>query len=316
MLTTVTRKLRNAILSIPMEEASVERRGFHVPSPAMRSRIESIGHMVVAGYNLAVDEDRPGPLGERLAAIEPEYRGFAFEGAGMALALLDLLRPWRARRIPEFLAGPAAPHIYMVYVGIGWAMARLPIFLYRELAGLDPVLGWLVLDGFGFHQGFFHPGQVLSGQPVPNRIHGYGRRAFDQGLGRSLWFVEGGDLGGILRAIGRFSKERHGDLWSGLGLACCYAGGVDRSALETLLGHAERYHPQFRQGVAFAAKARVLAGNSSEYTEMACQVLTGRSAEEAARVTDDSRSVESGDDRVPTYEIWRCRIQDRIAQPT
>ena len=49
----------------------------------------------------------------------------------MGLALLDLLTPWRRRRIGAFLQGAGEAHAYMIHVGIGWVWARMPFGFRR-----------------------------------------------------------------------------------------------------------------------------------------------------------------------------------------
>jgi len=59
-------------------------------------------------------------LSERLEQVELEYRGFAYEGAAMALALRDAIVP-ASSRLTGFMAGAGKQHIYMLHVGAGWA---------------------------------------------------------------------------------------------------------------------------------------------------------------------------------------------------
>ena len=214
------------LLTIADDEATFARRQFCCPDPRARAHLETIGKAFLLGYRAALEERHADALGDRLDATPPEMRGFAFEGAGMAAALLDSLLPWR-RRFRTLLAGRGRAHRYMLHVGAGWACARL----YRRPAPWvedDPLLGWLAVDGFGFHQGYFRADKyVTAGQP-PRRARGYAARAFDQGLGRSLWFFCGAEPRRAARAIARLSQERHADLWSGLGLAATYAGGASR----------------------------------------------------------------------------------------
>ncbi len=75
------------------------------------------------------------------------------------------------------------------------------------IAKLDPLLGWLVVDGFGFHEGYFHWRRQLDPAAVRPPLSLYGKKAFDQGLGRSLWFVEGTDIHRISSRIARFSAR-------------------------------------------------------------------------------------------------------------
>lgn len=132
----------------------------------------------------------------------------------------------------------------------------------------------------------------------------------DQGLGRSLWFVKGGDVEAIANTINDFSATRHSDLWSGLGLAVGYAGGVEQSALTRLAELGSNFHLQLAQGVAFAAKARERAGNPTPHTAKACQIFCNSDVKTAAQVTDDALIDLPYQGSEPAYQVWRQRIQN------
>lgn len=307
-------RLRKLVFGISPEEARFERRGFPPCEPAARARLETIGRTFIRGYRAALADTRPEPLGAELDRLEPELRGFAYEGAAMGLELLDRLTPWTRTRLESFLAGPGGRHAYMVHVGAGWALARLrrTIDGPRSLAGMDPLLRWLAVDGYGFHEGYFDWPRSIGEQRTPERISGYARRVFDQGLGRSLWFVEGASVERIVTAVGRFPSHRRGDLWSGLGLAAAYAGGAERAGLETLRQASGDDYPRVAQGAAFATKARARAENPAPHTELACAVLCGMSVEAAAALTDQALEDLPPDGAEPAYEVWRQRVQRRF----
>ena len=52
----------------------------------------------------------------------------------------------------------------MMHVGLGWALARLRRSVTPYLAQLDPLLGWLAVDGYGFHEGYFDWPRYVEGQ--------------------------------------------------------------------------------------------------------------------------------------------------------
>jgi hypothetical protein len=304
-------RLRLRIFGIGPEEATFERRGFAlVPGP--QRRLEDVGRTFVAGYRAALDDDAPDALARALAPVDRELAGFAWEGAAMGVALRDALAPWRLPRFPELLAGPGYPHRYMVHVGAGWALARLRRGPHA-IGSLDPLLRWLALDGYGFHQGYFHPTRSLRAGERPRGFSGYAARAFDQGLGRSLWFVEAAQPAQIAFTVADFPEHRRRDLWSGVALAAAYAGGASPQALELIAAEAGPHAGHVAQGAAFAAAARHHAGNPAAHTELACRVLAGTSAREAALLTDAAARSLSADGPEPAYEEWRTRLRTALA---
>ncbi len=119
-------QLRQTLLQISPEEATFRRRGFVSTHCQTQQHLETIGKTFLQGYQTAIAFNDPSQVIVNLNSIEKEYRGFAFEGAAMGLALLDRLNPWNRTRITQFLSLEGQKHIYMTYVGIGWLLARLP----------------------------------------------------------------------------------------------------------------------------------------------------------------------------------------------
>lgn len=305
---------RRRFLGLSPTEASFAKRGFSAGEENARQRLEQIGVTFLNGYHAALEESGFIPLARRLTNVDAEMRGFAFEGAAMGLALLDCFTPWRKDRWRSFTERLAQPHIYMMHVGLGWALARLRRSVTPHLVQLDSLLRWLVIDGYGFHEGYFSWPRYVEQRATPTRLDGYARRVFDQGLGRSIWFVKGADVAAVASAIDGFPSARRDDLWSGVGLACAYAGGCPRGAIESLQMTAGGHLPAVAQGVAFAAQTRHRAANLTLHTENICQLIWGRSAESVAAITDAAlEGLREGEDGLPAYELWRRRIQNKLA---
>lgn len=298
--------LARALFGIPLAEVRVERRGFRVTRAETRERLEAIGETFVFGYHSALEASGLAALERALEGVPAERRGFAYEGAAMALAIVDSLARWRRPVWRAFLDGPGERHAYMVHVGAGWAMARLGALAGRVERVMDPMLRSLAYDGFGFHEAYFHASRWSSGAPAPRRFAADERHAFDQGLGRGFWFVEGADPERVAQRIAAFAPERRDDLWSGVGLASAYAGAIGPTALEDLRARAGSHAPWLAQGAAFAAKARLRAGNPAAHTRAACAVLAGVDDPSAARVTDEALA------RASDYEDWRRRVRDQL----
>ena len=302
----------NKLLSIDGSEVTFARRGFSGAKPEIQQRLERVGTIFLVGYHAALQEDEPEALTGRLEQVASEYRGFAYEGAAMALALRDAIVPGSGR-LTEFIAGQGKRHIYMLHVGAGWAYARLPWLCWRIetfIRKLDPVLGWLVLDGYGFHQGYFHfKAPVDSGA---NRLSMDARHVFYQGLGRSLWFVHGCDFHQISKTILDFPAVYQSDAWSGIGLACAYAGGAASCEMKEAISLAGPFDSALAQGAAFAAKARQLAGNQAWHTKQACDVLANISAEQAAALCDSALAQVNRSSTSP-YQQWRELVQNHFS---
>ena len=303
-----------SLLQIAPAEATFARRRFRGASEPARERLEEVGRTFLVGYHAALEGGAADEVAARLAGVETERRGFAFEGAAMGLALLDRLAPVGGGRFARFLAGPGDAHRYMLHVGAGWAMARLPFGLERALGRMDPLLRWLALDGYGFHEAYFHPGRTVTRGRVPRRLAGYARRAFDQGVGRGLWFACGADPEAAARAVARFDAARHGDLWAGVALAAAYAGGAGRDGLESLARAGVRHPADLAQGAAIAAGARLRAGNPAPHTDQACRVFCGRGAPEAGRAALDEARRAAPRGELPAFEAWRLRLRLRFLQ--
>jgi hypothetical protein len=309
--------LRRLALRISPDEATFARRGFRPGDFDVQLRLERVGREFISGYMAALEERDTETLGERLNRVNTEHRGFAFEGAAMALSLQDALFPRSQTRFRSFLTGPGKSHTYMLHVGAGWAAARLPWLRFRInsfIQRFDPLLKWLVVDGFGFHEGYFQPRRRIDSHDAPFGLSGYASRAFDQGLGRSLWFVCCADVAYIADTIAKFPPHRRRDLWSGAGLACAYAGGVDDQTIITLMRSAGRYYPELAQGAAFAAKARQRAGNPADHTARVCQIVCEMNCATAAAITDEAVEGLPSESSEPAYEIWRQRVQNQFSK--
>ena len=291
------------------------RYGFQEDMDRVWYQFEPVARALVDGFYMTLDDSRFDVLMSRVNEIDIEARGVAYEGIGMGLTLLDSFSPWK-KRLQTFVEGPGAPYICLVYIGAGLVLPRMPRRPDPFLARLDPLLRWLAMDGYGFYEGFFSLHRTVEEHVVPSRVTGYARRAFDHGLGRSIWFSTGANVERIVATLGAFPEERQADLWSGIGLACAYAAGVvDRATIAALRAASGPYSSQVAVGAALAAKFRQHAGTSAPHTELACEVLWGLSGAEVAHLTDLVRENLPEDGAEPAYEIWRQRIAERIAVP-
>jgi len=321
---TIAGAIRKLVLTPPPSEITFAERGFDVTVPG-RMQLETSALHFVLGFEIAIEQSDDEAVVTRLEALERQFHGFAYEGAATAYTLRDVLSPRPGNRQTErFLSGPATDHIFMAYIGVGFALARLPQRLWRralpnQIALPDhPSLNWLIVDGVGFHCAFFDSDTWVRQQRRPGQLpwdgpQWYVDRVFDQGVGRALWFVHGGDVPALAATIGSFPESRRSDMWSGAGLAATYAGGVGRDALEELVKTSLDYRAEVAQGAVFAIKARHLADIATEHTELASRVICDLDFADAAALATKSVIDLPEDIDVPPYEVFRERVQGYFA---
>ena len=243
------------------------------------------------------------------------------------MILRDLLTGGRRRQAEEFVRGAAAPHAMLAYIGCGLVLARLPRPLWRwaipqfDSDPLLPWLRWLAIDGYGFDKAYFDPGRWVFGRAVPKPYPFDGAPAhflpvFDQGVGRAMWFVFGGDTVTIPGAIERFPVNRRADLWSGIGAAATYVGGPPRADLAALIVTSGGYGAEMAVGAVSAIKARHHAGFVPDATVLAAELICGMTVPEAVALADEASYRPPEHNPVPAYLQWRQRVRSQFVAQT
>ncbi len=310
--------VRRLLLTPQLREVSFAKRGFPAVPSAATQRLEAIPQAVICGFEWGIDARDQWEVERRLGLVDAEFQGFAYEGVTMAFTILDVMG--RGHRTRDLLTGPGREHVFLAYIGMGFAMARLPRRLWKkvvpDLAGdpYYPTMSWLAVDGYGFDRAYFDTRRWVDEQKLPASYSwdgspDYFLRAVDQGIGRALWFVHGAHAADVATAVDRFASHRRADLWSGAGLAATFAGGCDAAGLEVLRREAGGYWPQLALGTIFAVKARTYAGMVPDHTMTACSVLAGMSIDKAVALADATCVTPQPQAPEPAYELWRQRIR-------
>jgi enediyne biosynthesis protein E2 len=316
---------RRLLLTPSLAEVTFQERGFPVTPSAATNRLEAIPHAVICGFEWGIDTRSQWELERRLALVEPEHLGFAYEGATMACTVLDAMRGRRGHRTADLLNGPGQPHVFLAYIGIGFAMARLPRVLWKtvvpDLTGspYHPTMSWLAVDGYGFDRAYFDTKRWVDKQQVPKPYPWQGcpeyfPRAIDQGIGRALWFIHGAQPDAVAAAVRRFAEHRRADLWSGVGLAATFAGGCPADGLRALRDTAGVHRPDVALGMVFAVKARSYAGFVPAHSSFAAGVLGGIPVDAAVALADGTAVHDDGMETAPPYELWRQKIRAHFAR--
>lgn len=307
-------RLRARVLGVAPQEALFSYRGFSPAASARQAALEHIGSTFLEGYNCAVRTCDMEAVAGAARAFDTQDCGFFFEGAAMGFAILDILAPRRLQLFAQFIRGVGRPHIYMAYVGAGLAFARTSQRLQWRLGPLDPMLAPLMVDGFGFHAGYFHHRWSVECQARPRGLRTGDYASFDQGLGRAIWFVAGADVERAAAMVHAFQEQRWPDLWSGVGLAATYAGSVEAGMITQLRQNARALWAHVAQGSAFAVTARARAATPAAHSDMACNILCRSGSSVVVRMVNAAR-MRVLSRRIPSqsaYEAWRAEVRHEL----
>lgn len=231
----------------------------------------------------------------------------------MGSALVDSI-PFRRPMLGKFRARFEERYPLLVHAGTGLAMSKLS---WREKAitgALDPFYRWLAYDGMGYHNVYFQQEKTLNS---PKRILAdYASHAYDQGVGRGIWFVSGADIDKAAALVDGMTADRRADIWSGIGLATCYAGPADESVFLDGYQLAGPYGEWFAQGIAFACSARIGDQSMPEPIGEAIKTLWGMEPEALAALVEQLRQSHAAGTRSdhPRYEAWRHSVAEAFVQ--
>ncbi|HEY9802380.1 MAG TPA: DUF1702 family protein [Leptolyngbyaceae cyanobacterium] len=285
-----------------------DKRGIKAIDPATKQRFVKVRRAILGINELVAAGEEPKAILAKLHLMDSELLGFGLEGVGMALAKQDLGTPGEFNRVEAFVTGTSLAYQIMVYLGVGALLAteRLPLEPYIT-SYLDPfnlLRVWAIADGYGFQSGILHWQYFLYGQPRPEYFTGYIGRIFDQGLGRSIWMIDAGDVSHIQQTIATFSNSRQPDLWCGIGYVCSSVGGVERETLKALGTAAGAYLPALAQGSACAVKFRTMLGTPAAHVELANAILSELAAD-AAESRDVVWERRSHIGATPVESLWQ-----------
>lgn len=310
-----TGRLRSRLLCPPPDSVDPDVRGFR-PWSQDESIVRAVGNAFLTGYRAGLEASRCTDAIHGLQDLPAQSRGFAMEGLAMAAGVRSALSPLNRHQFRDLVVACGERHTYMLHIGLGWAMARTPRILWPRLEDLDPLLVPLVLDGYGFHEVFFHTERVLSLGPRAFDLSAWpaeperGLQHVMQGVGRGMWFVSGGSGAELERLFSTQPADSRSSLWAGAGLAATYAGGCTEAGMLDLIARSGRHLGALRQGAMFAVEARRRAGTCVPHTHLAARVLCGQPTADihttVVNALPEGNRIDAGDWRA--YEDWRTTL--------
>lgn len=256
--------------------------------------------------------DNMPALIEYLENTEPAFRSIAYESASMAIAIKN----FETGSFPEewlaFASGAARAHTAQVYVGLGWAIAKLNLPFLETVKELDINMYFRIADGCGYYDGSFRRRRTVLSRQLPVYLPAGAMPMYDQGVGRSIWYWAKTDINKIHSLIETFAVGRQADLWRGIAIAIAYVGGCNEEDLKTLLHFAGINGHQLAYGATLAARSRIHANTMTTDTDRCSRLwftLAAMEANPSFHFQVDSTEIENE----KAYINWIKQIEERLA---
>ncbi len=277
-------KCRRKVSVVPIFE------GLRKDAPTPKRRIVSEAlDLFTTGYNAAIETD-PQTLAKHLEGLDVIERSVMLEGSYTAVATMDLQEGANWANLQELMAA-SSDSIIAMNEGIGQALCqqRMQIDFVPKVTAT--FWGWLAVDGYGCHAGYFRWPETIAQQKIPACLDEIGIKAFDQGVGRAMWMMGAADPKTIKRLVNNFPPSRRADMWSGVGMMVGMWGADDSKDMRRFLLASGRWRPWLQLGVSWSTMGRAQAGQIMDYTRDACRVICGSDDSEVIALV--ARSLEA-----------------------
>lgn len=167
-------------------------------------------------------------------------------------------------------------------LGVGAALSHLGLEPQIPESEKDSFWAFMVMDNYGFTEAIYRWRRTLGKREIPNLGDRMAQRAFDHGVGRSVFFVSGGNVDIVCETIERFEVWRQPDLWHGFGLTAGHWAALDESDFRKILKRAGPFRKYVQSGVALATTLRVGTNEVSDYSDAVGRIACGASSAEIA----------------------------------
>ncbi|MEP7169077.1 MAG: DUF1702 family protein, partial [Bacteroidota bacterium] len=225
-------------------------------------KMENIKTMFQYAKKIASECDDIDAIIKHLENTDPEFRSVGYEGVAMCLALKNFSPGESPRtnnnplKLWNSLLSVSPNHSPQIHIGLGWAIAESKPIDLTFLDAVNSMMQFRVWDGCGYYDGIFRQRQTIKNQLRNDIVKEKNFKAYDEGIGRSLWYSCKGDPAKVSGMIQTFSSSRHADLWRGVGIACSYVGGSDDNILKNIFSLSGKHSIQLKTGAVMIAKSR------------------------------------------------------------
>lgn len=195
-----------------------------------------------------------------LNSFPPPFISVAFEAASFVIAQKSIQNKNNLNDWSVFIKATKGLHDSQVHVGLGWALASLHADIDLYTSTIRPLMRSRVIDGYGYYYALFRRRVAIRLAQIPSEITNEQEASFNQGIGRSLWYLAEANLSKLERYLDLIPKTRHSDVWRGIGIAYTYVGGSNLSIENKIVSLTNEYHIDFLCGIALTLYSREKSG--------------------------------------------------------
>ena len=257
--------------------------GQSFPQLKVRGSEQNVARNVLAFFAEAANTVRPNTdiddWVKSLGSLKITERIVAYEASFATAVCLDVSNPQEQSRTARMLE-LSPEHIAGLGLGVGHALSTLNISADITPSISEHYLGWMAMDAYGMSEGYFRWCDRIYAVKTPPDLPPLAMSAFDQGLGRGIWFAANGDAAMIHGLVERFPLWRQPNLWRGVGLMTSFWGAEDEFSMKQLLRFSKQFRPFFQQGAAHGVSFRCDLDEVTEYTKAAAQLICGATVSE------------------------------------
>ena len=256
------------------------------PKLIRAAELKRVSFIFLDGFDAALTAEG-GKIERDIDKLPQIDRGVAFEGAAAAKAVRDLSAENFSTSQTSSLLVESNQYSFLMLLGIGEALAQLKMPPQICNAFANENWSGQIIEGYGFFDGYFNWHEAVIKQRYPDGLGPELMAAYNQGIGRALFFITNGNPQQIRDLIVTFDPVRRAELWAGVGLPTAYIGGHTERELKRLVDLADKYRAEFMQGIMLGASARNQQSYIPEHTELAASVVYGSSALKAVDFTNN-----------------------------